>query len=131
MIPNRQERLSSLFTTEIAIILEKYQDTILHAADGHVMTITKVVVVKSLEFADVYYSLFKEGRNAMADEDYSKDIVERLNLTLKQIYPDISRYLSKRITMKRLPKLRFKYDQNPQSAERVYTIIENLKKDNF
>ena len=114
---NRRERIAELLQTEIASVLVKAR----YGGFPGIITITCVQVSPSLEDATVYYSTL----GSKAD----KEAAAKVFMTLRH---DINTVLCKRVVLRRMPHLAFKFDPTPAEAARVesiLTFIEREKKD--
>jgi ribosome-binding factor A len=109
---NRRERLAELLQAEISSALVKAR----YGGFPGIITITCVKVSPSLEDATVYYSAL--GTKA------DKEAAARVFQVLRH---DINTVLCKRVTLRRMPKLAFKFDPTPAQAARVESILKFLQ----
>lgn len=135
MFPNRISRVESLLAREISLILEKQRERLLQLGEGTLLTLTGVCVARNLEHAVIYYSWVSsaagDDRISAASKpsispQQSKNVEDFL---VTEIQPRLIRALKERVVLKRLPRLRFEYDATLQRADKVYSILENLKKE--
>lgn len=79
------------------------------------LTITSVEVTSDLHNAKVFFSVLRGG-----------DDPETMRTWLRTTLPVLSRHLSKHVVLKFLPKLEFVHDANPDRAERILKLIDEL-----
>jgi ribosome-binding factor A len=108
----RLDRLEPLFLREISIFLSKNVSRNLNG----LITITGVKITKNLSNALVYFSVIGP------DESIDKAKEELQNL--KQ---EIWRELSKRLTIKKVPSLKFEFDPTARTAQKIETIFTKLE----
>ena len=138
MIPNRIDRISQLFQTEISQILERYQEYWASFGAGFLFTVTRVEVEKNLEHAYVYYSWTTPGPDfpvvPNADTEWEKDEAFRsrkaqVERVLDSIRPAVSRELVKRVDLRRFPRIQFVHDLNLEGGSRIHRILEGLSQE--
>ncbi|MBI4063529.1 MAG: ribosome-binding factor A [Elusimicrobia bacterium] len=103
---------------EISRILEDHREKIFETAGSILLTITRVEVARNLEKAIVRYSW-----TAVSSDPQNADLAQQ---ALEDLEPEITRELKKRLTIKRLPRLSFIYDNSMESADRVLQILNSL-----
>ena len=109
----KSKKMGSLFTREISrIILEEVKEPKAHDA-----IITGCDVTNDLSFAKVYFTCLNRD---------DKEIVEKA-LNKASSYIEIS--LSKKIDIRKMPKISFHYDNSIEYGEEIEKKIEELKKD--
>ncbi|MEK6544112.1 MAG: 30S ribosome-binding factor RbfA [Elusimicrobiota bacterium] len=119
MFPRRINRVESLLAREISAILQRHQERIGQITGGALLTVTGVKVGRNLEYASVYYSCVG-GK--------SKDAKSWIPVLEQEIQPLLSRTLAGRVALKKMPKIRFEHDAGFERADRVYGILENLRR---
>ncbi len=122
MAHNRSERVGDLIQVEVAGIL-------LHGdlKDPRIgfVTVTRVMMSKDLKNAKILFSLMpKEGGEPEADKEEIADSLEGLNSAA----PFIRRMLSKRLSLKSIPNVRFIYDDSLEYASHLESVIQKMHK---
>lgn len=110
---SRVDRLQSQIVKDLAaVIAEDLKDSI-----PYMLTFTRVEITRDLRYAKVFYSVLgKEG----AVED-SLEFLRRHNGVIR-------RMLGKRIRMRRIPELLFRYDDSTEHVLRVNELLKESKK---
>jgi len=80
------------------------------------ITITDVKITNELSFMYAYYTVFG-----------SEEEVAKTNLTLERAKGFIKNQIAKRVKMRKVPELIFKYDHSYETGQRVDDIIKHLK----
>jgi ribosome-binding factor A len=108
----RADRVSDLLKEEISQMLLK------EVKDPHIgfMTITGVEVSKDLHVAKVFYTIF-------GDEKQVSDSAQALS----RVSPFIKRRLGKRLRMRYIPDIIFRYDHSIEYGTRIDNILGHLK----
>ena len=110
----RSERVSELLRQEISQFVQEINDPRL----GFV-TITGVKVTDDLTEAKVFYSVF--------GSDEEREITSKI---LIHYIPSMRRAMGKRLeSLYRAPALYFVYDNTPEKAQKVFTILDQLSKE--
>lgn len=109
---NRVERLQSLFLSEIASFVSGKGSVGLRG----VVTITGVVISKSLEHATVYFSVYG-----------TPEEIERSTQAMESKKWDIRHLLRDRVHIRRIPDLSFKFDNTPGNAARLEKIFRKIE----
>jgi ribosome-binding factor A len=107
---NRTVRINELLKREISQVLHSRFST-----EAAMLTITSVEVAQDLHNAKVYFSVLRGG-----------DDPEIARQWLRSTLPVVSRHLSKHVVLKFQPKLEFVHDENPDRAERILKLIDEL-----
>ena len=107
---NRTVRINELLKREISHVLHSR-----YSSEAAMVTITSVEVSPDLHSARVYFSVITGG-----------DDPETMGTWLRSTLPNISRHLSKHVVMKFQPKLEFVHDENPDRAERIFKLLDEL-----
>lgn len=107
----RADRVSDLLKEEISQMLLK------EVKDPHVgfITITGVDVSKDLQMAKVFYTI-------LGDEKQVSDSAQALS----RVSPFIKRQLGKRLRMRYIPDIIFRYDHSLEYGARIDTILNQL-----
>lgn len=106
----RQQKVSRLLQKEIGLI---FQSECQHMAQGNIVSVTVVRVTPDLSFARVYVSLFPTKE--------PKQIVESFNENLKEITRPL--YNKIRNQFRKMPEIRFYYDDSLDYADRINQIL--------
>ncbi|MBI3299525.1 MAG: 30S ribosome-binding factor RbfA [Elusimicrobia bacterium] len=110
----RADRLRELFLQEIVMAVRELKDPGL----AGFLTITGVDVTQDLKEAAVYYS--------MLGSPIDKEMAAR---ALERSAGFIQKRLFESMSIRRIPKLRFVYDDTPEKAQRVETLLEQIHAD--
>lgn len=106
------DRLEHKFAIEISTIIE---EEIKDERIGFV-TITAVSITNDLSFAKVYVTVLK-------DEE-KEETIKALNNASKFIEME----LSKRVDIRKMPELKFVYDESIEYSNNIESIIERINK---
>ena len=105
---NRILKVQDLLHKEIALLLIKdIQNPIIKS-----VTISEVKVSKDLRYSEIYFT------------SLSKDN-EKISIELNKASGFIRKQLSKSIHLKRLPSIRFTYDDTAERSERIENILKS------
>ena len=105
---NRIFKVQDLLHKEIALLLIKdIQNPIIKS-----VTISEVKVSKDLRYSEIYFT------------SLSKDN-EKISIELNKASGFIRKQLSKSIHLKRLPSIRFTYDDTAERSERIENILKS------
>ena len=108
----KRERMEKILEREISsIIFEDVKNEKIKF-----VTVTKVSLTNDLSLATVYYTVFGKEEQINAS-------IEALN----EAKGFIRTSLSKRIEVKKVPDLKFKYDESFEQGNRIEQILKNLK----
>ena len=108
----KRERLEKILEREISsIIFSEVKDDRLKY-----VTITKVDLTNDLSIATIYYTV-------LGDKAQAEATVQNL-LDAKGFIKGI---LSKRLEVRKIPDLKFKFDESFEKGNRIETILKNLK----
>lgn len=110
----KKERLEKIIEREISTIL--FNDV----KDDRLkfVTITNVNLTNDLSIATVYYTV-------LGDENQRISTSENLN----DAKGFIKGVLSKKLEIRKIPELRFKYDESTEHGNRIESILRSLKKE--
>ena len=107
------ERLEHKFAIEISIILkEEIKDE-----KKNIVTVTDVDITNDLSFAKVYITVL--------DETKKEEVLKVLNKASKFIEHE----LCKRVEVRKMPELKFLYDDSIEYGNNIEQIIERINKD--
>ena len=108
----RADRVSDLLKKEISGLLLR------EVKDPHIgfITITDVEVSKDLQVAKVYYTI-------LGDEKQLRESAQALN----RVSRFIKRQLGKRLRMRYIPDIIFKYDHSLEYGNRIDDILSHLE----
>jgi len=108
----RADRVSDLLKKEISGLLLR------EVKDPHIgfITITDVEVSKDLQVAKVYYTI-------LGDEKQLRESAQALNRASRFI----KRQLGKRLRMRYIPDIIFKYDHSLEYGNRIDDILSHLE----
>lgn len=110
---SRVDRLQSQMVRELAaVITEDLKDS-----TPYMLTFTRVEISKDLKYARVFFSVL--GKEGAVDE--SLDFLKRHNGVIR-------RMLGKRMRIRRIPELSFKYDSSTDHVLRVNELLKESKK---
>ena len=109
---NRADRVSDLLKVEISQMLLK------EVKDPHIgfMTITGVEVSKDLHVANVFYTI-------LGDEKQVSESAQALS----RVSHFIKRQLGKRLRMRYIPDIIFRYDHSLEYGAKIDNILGHLK----
>ena len=108
----RADRVSDLLKEEISQMLLR------EVKDPHIgfITITDVEVSKDLQVAKVYYTI-------LGDEKQLRESAQALN----RVSRFIKRQLGKRLRMRYIPDIIFRYDHSLEYGDKIDHILSHLK----
>lgn len=108
----RADRVSDLIKKEISQMLLK------EVKDPHIgfMTITGVDVSNDLHLAKVFYTI-------LGDQKQVRKSAQALN----RVSPFIKRQLGKRLRLRYIPDIIFRYDYSLEYGSRIDNILDHLK----
>ena len=118
MIKNRRvEKVSSLLKKEISLIINyELEDDLI---SGNFVSITNIELTLDLQFCKIFVS-------TSASEELKLQIIEQLNSKKNTI----RHFLSKRLSMKRIPDLIFKKDKVFDEGIAVLKVLDELRLNN-
>lgn len=111
---DRGERLKELFKELVVELLREVKDPGLSGF----LTVTGVDLSADRKNLKVYYSIL--GTDAEK---------ERAGKALERAAPYLRSLLKKRVTVKVVPNLLFKYDDTPRTASRIDALLNKLEKE--
>ncbi len=110
----RADRLKGLFLREIVAALGELKDP---GLSGFI-TVTDVEIAEDLKTAKVFYS--------MLGSEIDKEMTLR---ALERSAGYLHKWLFDRLRIRRVPKIAFAYDDTPEKAQRVETILAKLQQE--
>lgn len=110
------ERIQSLMLREIAVIANKDRKI-----KGQMyFNITDVKISRDYSFATVYYTILSD----------KKEDLKRAEEILNEINKEIRKEVAQKIkTIRRMPALKFKFDESLAYGNKIEKILEDLKTD--
>ena len=112
MSQERAERFNKLIKKELGKIIFNFLDV----KPGVLVTITQVFTNHNLFSSDIYVSVYPSSK--------AKEIMDKLNRSIYQI----QQLLNRKLEVRPVPKIIFKHDKNPEAADEVEKIINEIKK---
>lgn len=110
------ERLQSLFQRELATIVNKDRKI----ADQMYFNITDVKISRDYSYATIYYTILSEE-----EED-----LKRAQEILNEINKDVRREVANKVkNLRRMPALKFKYDESLAYGNKIEKLLNDLKAD--
>ncbi len=82
------------------------------------VTVTEVSINNDLSLAKVYYTVLEPALNPKSAE---AAIAENMK--------ELRHFLASRLRLKQLPDLAFKYDEAQESARRIDTLLESIRRE--
>ncbi|MDO8676112.1 MAG: 30S ribosome-binding factor RbfA [Candidatus Azambacteria bacterium] len=111
MAKERAERLSELIKKEVGKIIFDTVDT----EPGVLVTVTRAIVNSNLFTADVFISVYPSTE--------APEVLKKLD---RLIY-EIQQLLNKKLRIRPVPKIIFKYDKNPEEASKIESILKEIE----
>jgi len=111
MSQERAEKFNELIKKELGRIIFENVDV----KPGVLATITRVFTSSNLFTANVLISVYPP--------DEAKEIFNKLTRSIYQI----QQLLNKKMRVRPVPKIIFKYDKNPEDAHKVEKLLEEIK----
>ena len=108
---SRMNKIEDLLHKEIAnIIVTRIDNPVIK----NTVTITDIKVSKDIRSAIVYFTTL--------EEDYN-EIEKKIN----QLKPTIKHYLSKNVHLKRIPDIKFIFDDTVIKGQRINELLDSLR----
>ncbi|MDP2946175.1 MAG: 30S ribosome-binding factor RbfA [bacterium] len=111
MSQERAEKFNKLLKKELGKIIFNFLD----AKSGVLVTITQVLTNPNLFTSDVYISAYPSSE--------TKEILDKLNSSIYQI----QQLLNRKLEVRPVPKIIFKFDKNPEEAGKIEKLLEEIK----
>ena len=102
----RKERLSNVIEEELSKIIIRELEF-----DGALVTITKVELSENADFADISFSVIPSTK--------AKEVAK----ILEQNAGHLQKLLIRKLSLRTIPYIRFKYDPGMEKAQRVEKIL--------
>jgi ribosome-binding factor A len=110
-LSHRVERIAEQVREELSQILA----TEVRDPGVGLVTITRVKVTADLSLARVYWTTLAEGQER-----------QKTAAALDRTIPYLRRLLSQRLTLRRVPDVKFHYDESVAAQDRIERIIQGL-----
>ncbi len=107
----RVKRFNELIRIELGKIIFDF----LEVRSGVLVTVTRVMTAPDLFSTVVFISVWPDNK--------SKELFGKLNRSIYQI----QQLLNKKLKIRPVPKIIFKYDKNPEEASEVESILKEVK----
>lgn len=108
-----KDRLKKLESVALALVSEFLLEEIREIEeDFGLINVLWVKISSDISYLDIYISSFKQ--------------TELLTKTLAEYAPIITRKLHKKLTLRKLPKIRFRYDEGWEVSQWIIKAINNL-----
>ena len=107
---DRRRRVGEMIQRELAELLRKVKDPRI----SPMVTVGDVQVSRDLSYADVYYTILGEDDCAATAEGF------------RQAAGYLRGELAGRIRMKKMPRLRFHYDESQLRAQRLDSLLAGI-----
>ncbi|MAR95884.1 MAG: ribosome-binding factor A [Gammaproteobacteria bacterium] len=115
MASNRSEKVADLLKKEISLIItSEIKDTRLKN-----INITAVKVSDDISVATVFYTVIGKSINKRESK-----IDEKI---LKKFSGMVKSSLAKKIKIRRVPKIKFKFDESIEYSQNIEKLLKNLK----
>lgn len=111
MSKERAQRFNELIKKELGKIVFNFLD----AKPGVLVTITQVLTNPNLFTSDIYISIYPLSE--------MKEILDKLNRSIYQI----QQLLNRKLEVRPVPKIIFKFDKNPEEVSGVEKLLEEIK----
>ena len=108
---SRMNKVEDLLHKEIANIIVTRVD---NPRIKNTVTITDIKVSKDIRNAVVYFTTF--------DKDYKK--IEKI---INELKPTIKLYLSKNVHLKRIPDIKFIFDDTAIKGQRISKLLDSIR----
>ena len=108
-----QEKIKKLENISRWIIAEFFMEELREVeAEFSLINIAKVEISSDLSYLDIFVSSFKNQ--------------ELLTKTLAKYAPEMNRKLHKKLSLRKMPKIRFRYDESWEISSEILWTINNL-----
>ena len=115
MVSNRAEKVSDLLKKEISLIItNEIKDPRLQN-----INITAVKVSDDIGIATVFYSIIGESIHK-SDSKIDDKILKKFSGMIRS-------NLAKKIKIRRIPKIQFRFDESIEYSENIEKLLRNLK----
>ncbi|MDO8743071.1 MAG: 30S ribosome-binding factor RbfA [Candidatus Azambacteria bacterium] len=113
MSQERAEKFNGLLKKELGRVVFDFLDI----KPGVLVTITRVITAANLFSANVFISIYPPSE--------AKAVLNKLRRSIYQI----QQLLNKKLKVRPVPKIIFKFDENPEEADNIEKILEEIKGD--
>lgn len=110
MSSKRQLQVNSLLQQE----LSEYWEREVEVPQGTLLSVARIEVVSSFDTAFVYISVWPQERQEEVMESLQKDIYTT------------QKYIDKKLSMKKVPKLVLRFDEQTISRREVEDVLDSL-----
>ena len=110
---HRLQRVQELIKRELSDIIQRHI-----RFDGVIVTINEVDITPDLKQAHIFISAL----GGTGQTTNYQSIIQKLESNRKMLQHE----MSKRVVIKYTPHLHFKFDDTPERATRIFTILEEL-----
>ncbi len=111
MSKERAQRFNKLIKKELGKIIFNFLDV----NPGVLVTVTQVLTNPNLFTSNIYISVYPSSE--------AEKILDKLNRSIYQI----QRSLNRKLEVRPVPKIFFKYDKNPEEAAQIEKLLEETK----
>jgi len=111
MSKERAQRFNELIKKELGKIIFDFLDT----KPGVLVTITQVLTNHNLFTSDIYISVYPSSE--------AEKILDKLSRSIYQI----QQLLNRKLEVRPVPKIIFKFDTNPEEAAKIEKLLEEIK----
>lgn len=111
MTEARAARFNEIIKKELGQIIFNF----LEIKPGVLVTITRVITNPNLFSSDIYISIYPSSE--------AEIILEKINRSIYRI----QQLLNKKLRVRPVPKIIFKFDKNPEEAARIENLLEEIK----
>ncbi|MBI2252563.1 MAG: 30S ribosome-binding factor RbfA [Armatimonadetes bacterium] len=112
----RLAKIKELIKQEISLIIPQLKDPRLHLC---FITVTDAEVSPDLKYAKIFVSI-------LGEEDKKKKILEGLSSACGYIRGE----LAKRISLRNIPQIVFKFDSSIERGSRIFELLAQVKDEN-
>jgi ribosome-binding factor A len=109
----RAERFNDLIKKELGRIIFDFLDV----EPGILVTVTRVITNPNLFSSDVYVSVYPSSKLAV--------IMKKLRHSVFAI----QQLLNKKLKVRPVPKIVFKYDRNPEEASEIEKLLDEVREE--
>lgn len=109
----RVKRYNELIRVELGKIIFDF----LEVKSDVLVTITRVITAPDLFSVAVFVSVWPDHK--------SEELFGKLNRSIYQI----QQLLNKKLKIRPVPKIIFRYDKNPEEASKIESILKKIKKE--
>ncbi|MBE8182469.1 MAG: 30S ribosome-binding factor RbfA [Candidatus Portiera sp.] len=115
----RQDRVAKVLSDALAKVLDEHRGFM----KLPLLTISHIKMSPDLKIAKVYFSFYTLADSPEEEVNYEEKIESTLNSHSKLLRREISR----KVSLRSIPELRFHYDQLLREADRLLNLIDDVK----